>query len=103
MVLFASICGNNNLKVTVMNEINIYIFFLIAISGDYECRLKEKHIFRQISNGILSAKRTPDIQVTPVRQKVMCEPGKTVSLECSVKSPYKVKFKDLPVGKDFEQ
>ncbi|XP_016886288.1 adhesion G protein-coupled receptor F5-like isoform X2 [Cynoglossus semilaevis] len=71
--------------------------FFITDTGDYECRLKEKHIFRQISNGILSAKRTPDIQVTPVRQKVMCEPGKTVSLECSVKSPYKVKFKDLPV------
>ncbi|XP_040919854.1 adhesion G protein-coupled receptor F5-like isoform X2 [Toxotes jaculatrix] len=73
--------------------------FFITDNGNYECKLKEKYIFRQKSNGRISFKEKPSIQVTPLSKTVLCEVGKTVSLQCSVNEPYKVEFKDTSAGR----
>ncbi|XP_070843546.1 adhesion G protein-coupled receptor F4-like [Chaetodon trifascialis] len=72
-------------------------------SGQYECKLRDKTVtaalvFRQKSEGEFILKERPLVQVTPIRQKVNCEDGKEVSLQCSVNSPYRVKFKDIPAA-----
>lgn len=65
------------------------------ISGEYECRLKGKNTFRQKSNRVFTFKEPPVIRIEPVKKKVRCVVGKTVKLDCSVNSPYKVEFKDI--------
>nr|XP_043874757.1 adhesion G-protein coupled receptor F1-like [Solea senegalensis] len=69
--------------------------FFITDQGKYTCLLKEGNVFRQTSNGVLSVKETPLVQVDPMKQKVKCEDGNSVVLACTVNSPYKVKL--LPV------
>ncbi|XP_047194142.1 adhesion G protein-coupled receptor F5-like [Hippoglossus stenolepis] len=64
-------------------------------NGNYECRLEERHLFRQKSDTSFSYKDTPLVRVSPVKQRVKCEVGKSVSLTCSVNSPYEVEFKDV--------
>ncbi|XP_040919857.1 adhesion G-protein coupled receptor F1-like [Toxotes jaculatrix] len=73
--------------------------FFITDNGNYECKLKDKYIFRQKSNGLISFKEKPSIKVTPLSKTVLCEVGKTVSLQCSVNKPYKVEFKDTSAGR----
>ncbi|KAM7395048.1 hypothetical protein PAMA_006682 [Pampus argenteus] len=73
--------------------------FFASDNGLYECRLKQdKSVFRQKSTRTFTAKERPLIQVTPIRRKVECEVGKQVTLQCSVQSPYTVKFKERPDG-----
>ncbi|XP_058469964.1 adhesion G protein-coupled receptor F5-like isoform X4 [Solea solea] len=69
--------------------------FFTTDQGEYTCLLKEGNVFRQTSNGVLSVKVTPLVQVAPMKQKVKCEDGNSVVLTCTVNSPYKVKL--LPV------
>ncbi|XP_056261303.1 uncharacterized protein LOC130187595 isoform X2 [Seriola aureovittata] len=70
--------------------------FFFTKNGLYECSLRERNVFRQQSNGSISSKVIPSIQVRPVRNKVKCELGKEVQLECSVNSPYTVEFEGIP-------
>ncbi|XP_042245463.1 adhesion G protein-coupled receptor F5-like isoform X2 [Thunnus maccoyii] len=66
-------------------------------NGRYECKLKKGNLaFRQKSKGTFTVKETPVIQVKPIRRKVKCKVDDKVSLQCSVQSPYKVKFQDTP-------
>ncbi|XP_034436689.1 adhesion G protein-coupled receptor F5-like [Hippoglossus hippoglossus] len=69
--------------------------FYLTDNGSYECRLTERHLFRQKSDTFFSYKDTPLVRVSPVKQRVKCEVGKRVSLTCSVNSPYEVEFKDV--------
>lgn len=70
----------------------------LYISGRYECKLKEKNVFKQQSKGEIIYKVLPIIQLKPMTVKIKCEAGKRVLVECSVNSPYMVEFKDLPVA-----
>ncbi|XP_023270950.1 adhesion G protein-coupled receptor F5-like [Seriola lalandi dorsalis] len=70
--------------------------FFFTNNGLYECSLRDRNVFRQQSNGSISSKVIPSIQVRPVRIKVKCEVGKEVQLECSVNSPYTVEFEGIP-------
>ncbi|XP_071334666.1 adhesion G protein-coupled receptor F5-like isoform X3 [Trachinotus anak] len=70
--------------------------FFVTDRGRYECRLRDKSIFRQRSDGFLSPKEIPLIQISPIRNKVKCEVGKEVPLQCSVNSPYTVEFPGIP-------
>ncbi|XP_050927980.1 adhesion G protein-coupled receptor F5 isoform X27 [Lates calcarifer] len=69
--------------------------FFSTNNGEYECRLKGKNTFRQKSNRVFTFKEPPVIRIEPVKKKVRCVVGKTVKLDCSVNSPYKVEFKDI--------
>ncbi|XP_047184830.1 adhesion G-protein coupled receptor F2 [Scophthalmus maximus] len=77
--------------------------FFTTDKGRYECKLKEKNVFKQQSKGEIIYKVLPIIQLKPMTVKIKCEAGKRVLVECSVNSPYMVEFKDLPVaGKGLE-
>ncbi|KAM6915098.1 adhesion G-protein coupled receptor F2-like [Xenentodon cancila] len=71
--------------------------FFSADDGSYVCQLTrtDRSVFRQ--SGTLFSKEIPFIRVSPVRENVKCGVG-TVQLECSVNSPYAVKFLNFPAA-----
>ncbi|XP_038583439.1 uncharacterized protein LOC119909328 [Micropterus salmoides] len=77
--------------------------FFITDVGRYQCMLKDsgsRGIFRQISNGTYTFQNKPLIQVKPMKQLVQCGAVTSVTLQCSVNSPYNVVFnkENSPTG-----
>ncbi|XP_045917318.1 adhesion G protein-coupled receptor F5-like [Micropterus dolomieu] len=77
--------------------------FFITDVGRYQCMLKDsgsRGIFRQTSNGIYTFQNKPLIQVKPMKQLVQCGAVTSVTLQCSVNSPYNVVFnkENSPTG-----
>lgn len=67
------------------------------ISGHYQCRLFDgDSSFLQDSNERFSLLETPTIRIVPLNNKMVCEVGQELPLQCSVQEPYHVKFKDFP-------
>ncbi|KAK2856566.1 hypothetical protein Q5P01_005301 [Channa striata] len=71
---------------------------LISDSGNYDCNLQrpDKSSFHQTSVRAFTVGETPVIQVFPANIEVKCGTGKTIMLQCSVNSPYKVQFVNFP-------
>ncbi|XP_077409436.1 adhesion G-protein coupled receptor F1-like [Vanacampus margaritifer] len=71
--------------------------FFFTDNGLYQCQLFDgESSFLQDSNEPFSLLETPIVQTVPLQNKILCEAGQQVPIQCSVQDPYQVRFNNIP-------